>query len=87
VDGVFVGPGDLATSQGHAGQRMHRTVVAAVEDAIKRIRAAASPPASRRRTMPSPHAASSWAPCSPWSAPISACSRGTEKLAAQFKTA
>ena len=43
VDGVFVGPGDLAASLGHAGQTMHPTVVAAVEDAIRRVRACGKP--------------------------------------------
>ena len=42
-DGVFVGPGDLAASLGHAGQTMHPTVVAAVEDAIRRVRACGKP--------------------------------------------
>jgi 4-hydroxy-2-oxoheptanedioate aldolase len=43
VDGVFIGPGDLAASLGHAGQTMHPTVVAAVEDAIRRVRACGKP--------------------------------------------
>ena len=43
VDGVFIGPGDLAASLGHAGQTMHPAVVAAVEDAIRRIRACGKP--------------------------------------------
>ena len=43
VDGVFVGPGDLAASLGHAGQTMHPSVVAAVEDAIRRVRACGKP--------------------------------------------
>ncbi len=43
VDGVFVGPGDLAASLGHIGQVGHGTVVAAVEDAIARVRACGRP--------------------------------------------
>jgi 4-hydroxy-2-oxoheptanedioate aldolase len=34
VDGVFVGPSDLAASLGHLGQQEHPEVVAAVEAAI-----------------------------------------------------
>ncbi|HKP80230.1 MAG TPA: aldolase/citrate lyase family protein [Phenylobacterium sp.] len=37
VDGVFIGPGDLAASLGLIGQLSHPTLVGAVEDAIGRI--------------------------------------------------
>ena len=40
VDGIFVGPADLAASMGYPGQPNHPQVAAAVEDAIRRIRAA-----------------------------------------------
>jgi 4-hydroxy-2-oxoheptanedioate aldolase len=43
VDGIFIGPGDLAASLGHAGMPGHASVVAAVIDAIKRIRACGKP--------------------------------------------
>ncbi|MDB5704150.1 MAG: 2,4-dihydroxyhept-2-ene,7-dioic acid aldolase [Sphingomonas bacterium] len=43
VDGVFVGPGDLAASLGHIGDLGHPVVVGAVEDAIRRIVAAGKP--------------------------------------------
>jgi 4-hydroxy-2-oxoheptanedioate aldolase len=43
VDGVFVGPADLAASLGHAGEQGHPEVVAAVEGAIGRIRACGKP--------------------------------------------
>ena len=43
VDGLFIGPADLAASLGHAGDLMHPEVVAAVEDGIARIRAAGKP--------------------------------------------
>lgn len=43
VDGVFVGPGDLAASLGFAGQLNHPAVRQAVEDAIRRIRACGKP--------------------------------------------
>ncbi|TFY98046.1 aldolase/citrate lyase family protein [Ramlibacter rhizophilus] len=37
VDGVFVGPADLAASLGHTGNAGHPEVRAAVDDAIRRI--------------------------------------------------
>lgn len=40
VDGVFVGPADLAASMGHLGQPGHPEVQAAIRDAAGRIRAA-----------------------------------------------
>lgn len=58
VDGIFVGPGDLAASLGHVGDLKHAVVVDAVEDAIRRIRAAGKPagiltadPAFARRSI------------------------------------
>ena len=38
VDGVFIGPADLSASLGHVGGSAHPEVVAAMEDAIARIR-------------------------------------------------
>lgn len=43
VDGLFVGPADLAASLGHPGQIAHPEVRAAVTDALRRIRAAGKP--------------------------------------------
>jgi 4-hydroxy-2-oxoheptanedioate aldolase len=43
VDGIFVGPADLAASLGHLGGTGHPEVVARVEDAIGRIVAAGKP--------------------------------------------
>jgi 4-hydroxy-2-oxoheptanedioate aldolase len=43
VDGIFVGPADLAASMGHPGNPDHPDVKAAVLDAIRRIRAAGLP--------------------------------------------
>lgn len=40
VDGVFIGPADLAASLGHLGAPSHPEVVEAVCDAIRRIRGA-----------------------------------------------
>jgi 4-hydroxy-2-oxoheptanedioate aldolase len=43
VDGVFVGPADLAASMGLLGQLGHPRVVAAVEEALRRIVRAGKP--------------------------------------------
>ena len=37
VDGVFIGPADLAASLGHRGEAGHPAVLAAIDDAIRRI--------------------------------------------------
>jgi len=39
VDGVFIGPADLAAGLGHLGEQSHSEVQAAIRDAIGRIRA------------------------------------------------
>ena len=39
VDGVFIGPSDLSAALGHLGKPGHADVQAAIEDAIRRIRA------------------------------------------------
>jgi len=44
VDGVFIGPSDLATSLGHHGDPAHPEVEAAIIDAITRIKAAGKAP-------------------------------------------
>ena len=43
VDGVFIGPADLAASLGHPGNPGHPEVKAAIEDAIKRLAAIGVP--------------------------------------------
>lgn len=40
VDGIFIGPSDLAASMGHPGHIAHPDVIDAVSDGIRRIRAA-----------------------------------------------
>ncbi|EAV42264.1 HpcH/HpaI aldolase [Stappia aggregata IAM 12614] len=44
VDGVFIGPSDLAADMGHLGDPMHPEVVAVILDALKRIKAAGKAP-------------------------------------------
>jgi 4-hydroxy-2-oxoheptanedioate aldolase len=57
VDGVFIGPNDLAASLGHAGNMADPEVVGAVEDAMRRLQAIGkpsgvyAPPAFARRCL------------------------------------
>ena len=37
IDGIFIGPADLSASLGHPGNPAHPDVVAAIDDAIRRI--------------------------------------------------
>ena len=43
MDGLFIGPADLAASMGHVGNSGHPEVVAAIERGIRDIRAAGKP--------------------------------------------
>jgi 4-hydroxy-2-oxoheptanedioate aldolase len=43
IDGVFIGPADLAAGLGHLGEQGHPDVQAAIQDAIKRIKACGKP--------------------------------------------
>lgn len=43
VDGVFIGPNDLAASLGHMGQPGHPEVILAIEDALQRLKAIGKP--------------------------------------------
>jgi 4-hydroxy-2-oxoheptanedioate aldolase len=44
IDGVFVGPADLAASMGHLGSPSHPEVVSAIDEAFARIRVAGKAP-------------------------------------------
>jgi 4-hydroxy-2-oxoheptanedioate aldolase len=43
VDGVFIGPSDLAASLGHIGDMQHPVVQKAIEDAARRLKAVGKP--------------------------------------------
>jgi len=43
VDGVFIGPADLAAGLGHLGDQQHPEVQSAIQEGIKRIRACGKP--------------------------------------------
>ena len=86
VDGVFIGPADLAAALGHLGDQQHPEVQSAIQDAIKRIRGLGKPAgilatdeASTRRYIE-------------WGTTFTAVgldamvlARETEKLAAKFR--
>lgn len=40
LDALFMGPGDLSASLGHMGEPQHPDVIAAMEDAVRRVVAA-----------------------------------------------
>jgi 4-hydroxy-2-oxoheptanedioate aldolase len=44
IDALFIAPGDLAQSMGYPGQMDHPDVQAAVQDAVRRVRAAGRAP-------------------------------------------
>jgi 4-hydroxy-2-oxoheptanedioate aldolase len=44
VDGVFIGPSDLAATMGHLGNPTHPAVLTVIEDAIHRIKLSGKPP-------------------------------------------
>jgi 4-hydroxy-2-oxoheptanedioate aldolase len=43
IDGVFIGPGDLAASLGHIGNPSHPEVQAAIADGLRRLKAKGKP--------------------------------------------
>jgi len=87
VDGVFIGPGDLAASMGHVGQPGHPAVKAMIEDIIRRLAACGMPSG-----ILTPDAAIA-ARCIELGTSFTAVgmdagilARGTEALARQFRT-
>lgn len=85
VDGIFVGPADLAASMGHLGQQDDPDVVAAVESCLALARAAGKPagvyasdPVLAARYL----AAGASFACV--GADVTILARGTEDLAARF---
>ena len=85
VDGVFIGPNDLAASLGHVGNMGHPEVVAALEDAFARLKAVGkpagvyAPPDLARRCL------ELGTTFTAVGGDIGILARGTEALAAQFR--
>lgn len=87
VDGIFIGPADLAASMGFPGQPGHPDVKAAIEAAIRRIAAAGKP--AGILTGDAAFAADCIDAGSTFTAvgvDAGILARATEKLAARFKT-
>ena len=85
VDGIFVGPADLAASMGHLGEQGHPDVVAAVEQCLGLARAAGKPAgvyASDPALADGYIAAGAAFVCV--GADVTVLARGTEGLAARF---
>jgi 4-hydroxy-2-oxoheptanedioate aldolase len=87
VDGLFIGPSDLSASLGHRGHPEHPEVQAAINDAIRRIRAAGKSAGilTRDEKLVREHIALG---CSfvAVGADVSILSQGARALAAKFKT-
>lgn len=85
VDGVFIGPNDLAASMGYAGDAGNPVVVAAVEDGLRRLKAIGVPsgvyigPALAKRCIELGSAFTAVG------GDMGVLARGTEALAASFK--
>ncbi len=88
VDGVFVGPSDLAASMGVIGQQTHPDVVAAVHRAFEAVRSAGKPVGVNAFD---PAVAQSYLDAGATfvlvGADVALLARGTEALAAKFSTA
>lgn len=86
IDGVFIGPADLAAGLGHLGEQGHPEVQAAIQDAVRRIRACGKPAgiltpdeATARRYM-------QWGTTfTAVGLDVAILAREAEKLAAKFK--
>ena len=87
VDGIFIGPGDLSASLGHPGELFHPEVVAAVEDAIKRVAAAGKPAGVLTYDIPFARRCMELGSLfTAVGADLAILVRGVERLAGEFKT-
>ncbi len=87
VDGVFIGPNDLAASLGYLGDLKHPEVIAAIEDALNRLKAIGKP-AGILTPDPAFIARCAELGClfTAVGSDIGILARGTEALAQRFKT-
>jgi 4-hydroxy-2-oxoheptanedioate aldolase len=86
VDGVFIGPADLAAGLGHLGQQGHPEVQAAIQDGIGRIRACGKPAGILATDEASARRYIEWGTTfTAVGVDVMMLARETEKLAAKFK--
>ncbi|MCT1922286.1 HpcH/HpaI aldolase/citrate lyase family protein [Brevibacterium luteolum] len=85
IDGVFVGPSDLAASMGHLGQQTHPEVIAAVRSVLAEVRAVGT---FAGVNAFDPNTARAYAEAGAQfilvGADVAIVARGAEKLAADF---
>jgi 4-hydroxy-2-oxoheptanedioate aldolase len=86
VDGVFIGPADLAAGLGHLGDQGHTDVQAAIKDAVGRIRACGKPAGILATDEASTRRYIEWGTIfTAVGLDVMVLARETEKLAAKFK--
>lgn len=86
IDGVFIGPADLAAALGHLGDAQNAQVQSAIKDAILRIRACGKPAGILATDEASTRRYIEWGTVfTAVGLDIMVLARETEKLAAKFK--
>ena len=85
VDGVFIGPNDLAASLGHVGDMAHPVVVAAVENAIERLKIMGKPSGIYTAPDVARRCLALGATFTAVGGDIGVLARGADALAAQFR--
>ena len=86
IDGVFIGPADLAAGLGHLGEIGHAEVQSAIKDAIGRIRACGKPAGILATDEPSARRYIAWGTTfTAVGLDAMILARETEKLAKAFK--
>ena len=86
VDGLFVGPNDLAADMGHLGEITHPEVEKAIEDAARRIRAAGKSAGTLAMSLDDVERQFSWGfNFTAIETDVAILARGAERAAARFK--
>ena len=86
IDGVFIGPADLAAALGHLGDQQHAEVQSAIRDAIARIKACGKPAGILATDEASTRKYIEWGTTfTAVGLDVMVLARETEKLAAKYK--
>ena len=86
IDGVFIGPADLAAALGHLGEQNHPEVQSAIKDAIARIRACGKPAGILATDEASTRRYIEWGTTfTAVGMDVQVLARETEKLAAKYR--